>query len=163
MSADAGKHMGEAEVVVTIPELVSATLSNLSTEQSENISFVNEAGEIAVRLPVRTFMRTIKGLITNALDASPPGSTVTLLSRKDVQFLYFDVLDQGGGMEPESVNRATDPFFTTKEQGKGMGLGLYLARTVAEWYGGRLVLESIPGKGTSVTLSISLQRISGKE
>ena len=55
-------------------------------------------------------------------------------------------------MSEEVYRRAGEPFFTTKEAGQGMGLGLYLARTLAESLGGEMRIESAPAKGTTVSL-----------
>ena len=60
-------------------------------------------------------------------------------------------------MGDEAVVRALDPFFTTKEPGEGMGLGLFLARSVAERLGGDLVLESTLGVGTVVHMRLPLR------
>jgi two-component system sensor histidine kinase RegB len=58
-------------------------------------------------------------------------------------------------MSEEVREHATEPFFTTKSTGQGMGLGLFLASSVAEQLGGRLELASSPGQGTRATLVIS--------
>ena len=62
------------------------------------------------------------------------------------------------GMAPEVLARAGNPFFTTKEPGRGMGLGLFLARTVIERLGGRLEIESVVGRGTIVMIMLPLDR-----
>ena len=64
---------------------------------------------------------------------------------------------------PESVlSRATEPFFTTKPHGKGMGLGLFLAQSVAEQMGGRLELSSQAGRGTLARLVLPLAATNGR-
>ena len=77
----------------------------------------------------------------------------------DENFLYFQVTDQGTGMDEETAARAAEPFFTTKEQGRGLGLGLFLAQNMAEQFGGSLAIS--PGKqtGTVVTISLALAHI----
>ena len=60
--------------------------------------------------------------------------------------LAFSVLDDGPGIAPEHQSRVFDPFFTTKDPGKGTGLGLWNAHRLAELLGGRLELESAPGR-----------------
>ena len=57
-------------------------------------------------------------------------------------------------MSAAVLARAGEPFFTTKEPGKGMGLGLFLARSFAERLGGSLELDSTPGRGTAATLTL---------
>jgi C4-dicarboxylate-specific signal transduction histidine kinase len=68
-------------------------------------------------------------------------------------------VDQGCGMDEESMGRAREPFFTTKEQGKGLGLGLFLAQNVAEQFGGELTIFSEELNGTAVTVSFALTHI----
>jgi hypothetical protein len=62
------------------------------------------------------------------------------------------VVDQGVGMPPEVVERALEPFFTTKGPGRGTGLGLSMAYGVAKAAGGDLRIDSAPGEGTTVTM-----------
>src|SRR5690606_5997116 len=62
------------------------------------------------------------------------------------------VADEGHGMDAETLKRATEPFFTTKGVGKGTGLGLSMAYGLAEQSGGRLLLQSQPGRGTTVEI-----------
>jgi len=57
------------------------------------------------------------------------------------------------GMTPEVLARAGEPFFSTRAPGTGMGLGLFLARTFAEQLGGGLTVASLPGQGTTATLT----------
>jgi signal transduction histidine kinase len=64
----------------------------------------------------------------------------------------FRVRDQGSGMTEYTLHRAGEPFFTTKPVGSGFGLGLFLARTFAERWGGSLTLASSPAEGTTATL-----------
>jgi signal transduction histidine kinase len=68
--------------------------------------------------------------------------------------LVFMVKDRGHGMDAAVLSRVGEPFFTTKSPGRGMGLGLFLARAVVERLGGSLTLESEVGRGTTVTLEV---------
>ena len=62
--------------------------------------------------------------------------------------LAVEVRDRGHGMPPEVLERVGEPFFTTKPPGRGMGLGLFLTRSVVERLGGSLVIDSTPPDGT---------------
>ena len=68
------------------------------------------------------------------------------------EYVCLWVADEGHGMDPDTLRRATEPFFTTKGVGKGTGLGLSMAYGLAEQSGGRLLLQSQPGKGTTVEI-----------
>ncbi|SFH12473.1 PAS domain S-box-containing protein [Palleronia marisminoris] len=100
----------------------------------------------------------------NARDAMPQGGTLTItLSSEEVSdgqvtglkggaYVRLSVSDTGEGMDEETLGRAADPFFTTKGPGKGTGLGLSLVHGLLEDSGGRLVLSSRKGEGTTAEL-----------
>jgi two-component system sensor histidine kinase RegB len=71
--------------------------------------------------------------------------------------VLFEVIDQGRGMDHETAIQAREPFFTTKPAGQGLGLGLYLAETMAERLGGGLEIDSTPDVGTTVRFWIKVR------
>jgi two-component system sensor histidine kinase RegB len=98
------------------------------------------------------FVEMVAPLAQNALDASLPGAVVHVgLELKDGR-LRVTVKDSGGGMEPETLARAGEPFFTTRAPGSGTGLGLFVVRLNAERLGGTLRLHSTPGSGTEAVV-----------
>jgi two-component system sensor histidine kinase RegB len=103
-------------------------------------------------VPVRPLVQALAGLVTNAVAAA--GTAVELRCALEAGALRVEVRDHGPGMAPEVLARAGEPFFTTKEPGSGMGLGLFLARTVVERLGGTLQLESKPGAGTRAIATV---------
>ena len=82
-----------------------------------------------------------------------------LLDPWDERYLYFKIQDLGQGMDKKTLSHAIEPFYTTKEPGKGLGLGLFLAESAAERFGGKLKIFSEPGRGTTVLISFSLKQI----
>ena len=110
-------------------------------------------------VPRRAFSQVLRGLIDNARDASPAGAPVSLRVRAGRGGLpgqvTFEVADRGTGIPADVLAHIGEPFFTTKPAGKGMGLGVFLARTVIERLGGQLAIRSTPGEGTSATVSHS--------
>ena len=70
--------------------------------------------------------------------------------------LRIEVEDQGEGMAPEVLARAGEPFFSTRGSGHGLGLGLFVARSLAEQLGGDLHLVSAPARGTRALLTVPL-------
>lgn len=98
--------------------------------------------------------QAILPLIQNALDAAGEGGQVQLrIGPASAGQLRFEVTDDGPGMPPTILERAREPFFTTKEHGQGMGLGLYLVRLLSERHEGSLALESRAEGGTRAVLS----------
>ena len=95
-------------------------------------------------------------LLANARDASEPNAAIVLeLSRAErngVPGCRIAVIDHGEGMTDEVARQAVAPFFTTRQPGKGMGLGLTIARMVAESHGGALDIDSAFGRGTTVAI-----------
>jgi CheY-like chemotaxis protein len=95
-------------------------------------------------------------LAANSRDAMPRGGTFRVRTFSahddDRDVIALEVSDTGEGMPPDVIARAGEPFFTTKEIGKGTGLGLAQVHGFAEQSGGTLHIRSIPGEGTTVTL-----------
>lgn len=111
----------------------------------------------------------ILNLAMNARDAMPKGGTITIeAEEKTIQglnvgsFICLCVTDMGVGMDEATLAKATEPFFTTKGVGKGTGLGLSMVHGVAEQTGGRLVLKSKKGEGTTAELWIPVATESDK-
>ncbi len=98
----------------------------------------------------------VLNLIVNARDALPEGGEIRLSTRVEGGHVVVEVTDDGVGMTPEVLERATEPFFTTK-MGSGTGLGLAQVYGFARQCGGGCEIESAPGAGTCV--SIVLPRI----
>ena len=116
------------------------------------------AGSVSVPLRELVIMASI--LIRNALDATATGAAIQIRWRGDVATVTIEVEDEGEGMDASVRERASEPFFTTKASGEGLGLGLYLVRLFAERHGGDLRIDSDPGKGSRVGLC--LPRSDGK-
>jgi signal transduction histidine kinase/ActR/RegA family two-component response regulator len=107
----------------------------------------------------------VVNLATNARDAMPQGGTITIAATPERimdnghaeglepgTYVRLTVADTGTGIEAATLPRVMEPFFTTKEQGKGTGLGLPMARGFAQQSGGALTISSDPGLGTVVAL-----------
>jgi two-component system sensor histidine kinase RegB len=108
------------------------------------------------RLPVRAFDQAIANLLDNAADATEDLSErqVRVTLGRKAGMLELTVADNGIGVPEPLVRRLGEPFFTTKEPGRGTGLGLYLARHVVERNGGEMRIASVEGRGTQITLRV---------
>ena len=103
--------------------------------------------------------QVLVNLVLNACDACGTGGSVRLTAEAPDGsssgawgFVTLTVRDDGCGIPQESLNQVFDPFFTTKKRGQGTGLGLTVVAQVVRNHGGRVELESEPGRGTCVTL-----------
>ncbi|MGD9904787.1 MAG: sensor histidine kinase [Vicinamibacterales bacterium] len=98
--------------------------------------------------------QALLSLLANAVEASPAGATVDVraVASDDRTAVRIDVQDRGAGMAPEVLARAGEPFFSTRAAGRGLGLGLFLARVFAERSGGALAI--VTDGGTRVTLDL---------
>lgn len=103
-------------------------------------------------VPRHAVEQALEAMLRNALDAGSRPAGITLSVEASGRMLQFTVEDQGSGMSVETLRHAGEPFFTTKEPGKGMGLGIFLVRTLAESLGGEFRLESVLGQGTRACL-----------
>lgn len=99
-------------------------------------------------------------LSVNAVDAMPGQGTVTFRTRRiPGEGISLSVRDTGTGMSPEVLERAMEPFFTTKPQGKGTGLGLSMVYGTMQAHDGSLSIQSRLGEGTEVVLSFPESRL----
>jgi signal transduction histidine kinase len=96
--------------------------------------------------------QVVVNLVRNAVQASPAGGEVTVLVDEDARGPLVSVRDHGAGMTPEVVARLFEPFFSTKERGSGLGLGI--SRRVVDEHGGKLDVRSTPSEGTEVTVRL---------
>ncbi|MEW6428383.1 MAG: ATP-binding protein [Thermodesulfobacteriota bacterium] len=99
--------------------------------------------------------QVLLNLLLNAVQAMPAGGILTVAARIGPPgWLELRVSDTGAGIAPENLERVLDPYFTTKAQ--GTGLGLAMANRIVDEHGGRLHLESAPGRGTTAIVSLPL-------
>ncbi len=159
MSSDAGEHLGESIEQHNLAELLAQVVSPLSLSSQHRLKIKNEINELNFHLPFRSLKRTIRGLIENGLEASGQ-EDVFMRCWLENSILFFEVTDHGKGMDSITIERAVEPFFTTKEPGKGLGLGLFLAKSLAERFNGELTIRSTLGQGSRVRISFALARIS---
>jgi two-component system sensor histidine kinase RegB len=148
--------VGENVATCTISELLEEALVGVRDSPMVHLQIPDELAKTVLRLPPRAVSQALRSLITNAQDASPPTTAVMVSARGDAVALELAIHDRGGGMPSEILARIGEPFFTTKPPGRGMGLGLFLARAVIEAVGGTLQIDSTAGTGTVVRLSLPL-------
>ena len=98
--------------------------------------------------------QVIKNIVINAVQAMPHGGTLSVSTRRQMQadIVEMDFADTGVGIPAGKMDKICAPFFTTKT--KGTGLGLAIVRKIIETHGGRLVIHSTPGEGSTFTVQL---------
>jgi len=105
-----------------------------------------------VALDPESLKQVYLNLLLNAIEAMPDGGRVRVTDRVAGGALEVEIADDGAGIPPELLRRIGEPFVTSKAQGSG--LGLFLARRLAQAAGGDLAIRSAPGRGTTCTLRL---------
>lgn len=113
-------------------------------------------------IPPSRLKQILVNLLLNAADAmeGAPGE-VTIGVTGAGGRVEVSVRDTGPGIVPEVLERIFDPFYTTKDPGKGTGLGLFMAHQVIQRYNGGISVHSVIGEGTTFTLELSAEEIHG--
>jgi signal transduction histidine kinase len=106
----------------------------------------------AVHMNRGQFTQVCINLILNARDAMPDGGTLTLSSQQDERTIGLAIVDEGIGMDGETLRKIFEPFFTTKDPGKGTGLGLSVCQRIIDQAGGRIEVRSEAGCGSSFSI-----------
>ncbi|MFO0918954.1 MAG: ATP-binding protein [Planctomycetaceae bacterium] len=154
MSSDAGLVIGEAISPITLGELIQECSSGVDPRTPLKISFDPTIESLTLRAPLEGLAQAVRAIVKNAIDATGRPEDVTLRAELRGTKILMKIEDRGTGIAPETLRRIGEPFFTTKEPGKGMGLGIYLARNVIERLGGTIEFASKPGQGTVVSVTI---------
>ncbi len=158
MTSAAGEAAGEQLQSIAINDFLSETLLGLREPGRVELSVSDAAQTTSNLLPVQAAAQAIRNLLQNALDASQPGATIQVIAESCEVGWRLRVIDRGDGMPPEVLQRIGEPFFTTKEPGRGMGLGLYLTQNVIRRLNGTLDFTSRPGHGTTAEVVLPTLR-----
>ncbi len=115
-----------------------------------------DASDASIEGDYEILLRALVNLTSNAVEASEAGGQVRLSARSEGDLLVLEVTDRGRGMSERQLQRLFDPFYTTREE--GTGLGMSNARKCVEAHGGRLEVNSEEGQGTVARIILPLTR-----
>ncbi|MFN6129843.1 MAG: sensor histidine kinase [Planctomycetota bacterium] len=161
MKSGAGEAAAEHLHPVTLRVIIDETTSAMREPQRVIVQMERAVGDFQALLPKQALSQALRNLIQNGLDASPDNHSVKVLSTivmqgEEQRTWLLEIDDQGSGMSDDVLRRIGEPFFTTKEVGEGMGLGVFLTRNVIHGLGGDLRFQRRPDGGTRCTVQIPL-------
>jgi signal transduction histidine kinase len=160
--------LGEAtRKAADLHEALDVTLRLLEPRWRDRITVHRDYGALTpVECDPSQLNQVFMNVLANACDAIVGAGNIWLTTQTDGDVVTITIRDDGPGIAPEALRRIFDPFFTTKDVGGGTGLGLAISHTVVTAHGGRIDVESTPGRGASfrITLptgSVALARVAG--
>ncbi len=136
--------------------LLYETIGLLKLLRLENIHLQWDPPQEAVIFPIHSgrLQQVIMNLCLNAIDAMPEGGTLTVsLSQPPQQGIVLQISDTGTGIPEENLENIFEPLFTTKEPGKGTGLGLFTVKQIISEHHGTITVNSHTGEGTTFTIT----------
>lgn len=150
------RQSGGAKRNVHLKQIVDGTLDLVATKvrhQNTELKLEVEPGVTCIGNEVQ-LQQVLLNLIINATQALGKGGVITVTTRRNERHAILSVHDTGPGISEDVQQRIFEPFFTTKEIGKGTGLGLSISFGIVEDHGGKLLVESSPGQGTTFTIML---------
>jgi signal transduction histidine kinase len=151
--------------LVALGPLVSEAMALISARLAgREVVLRSEVPDVLPPVPAdETALRQVLiNLLTNAIDATEPPGSITvgaglLPANGRGRQLEITVRDSGHGMAADEVRRVFEPFYTTKAPGRGTGLGLAIVDHIVRAHGGQVVVESTPGRGTTMRVRLPLE------
>ncbi len=152
----ASRKQGAASSSVSLNQAVTNVTRVLQPALGERIELLTRLDPHAGRVAINQGQlgQVIMNLVVNARDAMPEGGRLTIETAPAGREVVLSVSDTGIGMDPETRARLFEPYFTTKEPGKGMGLGLATVYDVVTQNSGRIEVASEPGQGSAFMISL---------
>lgn len=145
----------------SIGDVVADAIDSRSPRDRARVAVTGER-DLQLSVPRALLARALGNVIANALQASADGPVTVSIIAAAGSRIAVAIADQGTGMTAETLARAGEPFFSTRETGQGTGLGLFVARATAEQLGGKLTIASTAGAGTTVTIDLPFKAVSSR-
>ena len=161
---DFARESGSQMEPLDLPHLLQETITLAGNQiklSGIKIDFQSSGNLPRVHGDSQQLRQVFLNLILNAIDASPKRSSikVLVLPADEPNYIAVKVIDEGTGIPAHIMGSIFDPFFTTKERGKGTGLGLSVSQGIVAKHGGRIMVSSHEGKGTTFTVVLPVTTI----
>jgi signal transduction histidine kinase len=148
-----------------IGDLVRAVLEPLrptAATRGLRLEYAPPPTSVEVLVDAGQIIEALRAVVMNAVEAVDDGGHVAVAARAGAVAAEVEVADDGRGMDAATLRRAFDPFFSGREAGRGIGLGLPKARRLVELSGGAVRVESRAGGGTRVIIEMPLAGLDGE-
>jgi signal transduction histidine kinase len=149
------KQSGDTSASVKLSEVVPLAVKMVAPHTPKGVSIVQQIDGEVVRANPQDLFQVILNIVHNAVQAvNPQGGEVRIAASRTGDRVELSVIDNGCGIPKENLSRIFDPFFTTKPPGSGTGLGLSIVQELVAAQQGTVRVESEPGRGTTVAVSL---------
>lgn len=139
-------------------ESLKLIVRSLEPEARERrASILLDLGKGIPRGPYGCLAEAFAHLVRNAIESLDFGGSVTIETTHDASGIRVRIIDTGAGMSEDTLAHALDPFFSTKRNGRALGIGLTVASALIEKQHGRLLLSSQAGEGATVTIILPVR------
>jgi len=151
---------------IIINNLLEQTINHAIRDTTVTCTFALADDLLPVDIDEEQFSQVIGNLVKNALQAMPAGGTISVASRNAAlppggeQYVEISIADSGTGIPEQLQQRIFDPYFTTRDQGSGLGLAA--CYSIIKKHDGSIAVKSVPGKGTTVHISLPAVHVSEK-
>ena len=147
----------EVQPARLVQEAIAAVTAQNRKEGVTLTVALGELPEKALIDPVLIY-QALMNILANAFQFSPPGGTIDVRGSRDRDTFTLTITDRGVGIPPENLEHIFRPFFTTRKELGGSGLGLALTKKIIERHRGRVRVSSTPGEGTVFTLVLPVSQ-----
>jgi PAS domain S-box-containing protein len=145
---------------ISLAPIIEECVEIVEKSANKQVAFAIDVDDVAIMADPLQMKEVFNNILHNAYDAAPlEGGEIGIVGRQENGFYKVVVKDNGHGMDVEQKKKAFDPFFTTKA--KGTGLGLSVCQQIVTFHGGTIGIESEPGKGAAVFVTLPLGHVIG--
>jgi two-component system NtrC family sensor kinase len=161
------RQMGEF-AIVDLHEILDRCVQLVDHHlQLNNIKLVKayQKGKVEVMCDKDQMQQAFLAILVNAVEAMPGGGTLTIKTSfdSDKNKVKIDIQDTGSGISPKDLPHIFEPFYTTKKEGKGVGLGLSVCYGIIERHEGKISVQSVVGKGSTFTIELPTHSLGKKK
>ncbi|MFO0618821.1 MAG: ATP-binding protein [Polyangiaceae bacterium] len=144
----------KAQQIGPIIEEAAEIARPLAIANGQTITSAVETGNAESEVDRERILQLLANLLGNAKKFSPPGGAITVRARLANGAIECSVSDTGPGIVDGDLAHIFDPYWSATHEKKGVGLGLFISKAIVEAHGGRIFVESRPGRGTTFTFTL---------